>query len=197
MSARLLSRCLFAGAIVAMAPALARAEEWRVDLDPDRTQVTFTLKATLHTVEGSAQLASGSLVIDTETGAVTGEVVVDAASVDTGNNGRDNKMHGKVLLSAEHPQIVLQPSRVEGALTVGSSTEVAVVGRVVLLGEPHPISIPMKVRIDATNFSVEAVFTIPYVEWGLKDPSTFVLRVAKEIQVRVTAEGTITVEDRE
>ncbi|MCJ7754614.1 MAG: hypothetical protein MUP13_08620, partial [Thermoanaerobaculales bacterium] len=79
MNARIISRCLLAGSIVALAPAQVRAAEWRVDLDPERTQVTFTLKATLHTVDGTAQLASGSLVIDPETGAVAGEIVVDAA----------------------------------------------------------------------------------------------------------------------
>ena len=34
-------------------------------------------------------------------------------------------------------------------------------------------------------------FEIPYVEWGLRDPSTFVLRVAKKVGVTIDAQGTM------
>ena len=45
------------------------------------------------------------------------------------------------------------------------------------------------------RFTASTEFEIPYVEWGLDDPSTFVLRVAKEVQVMIEAEGTIVVTD--
>jgi len=190
VNARIITRCLLVGAIAAIAPAQVRAAEWRVDLDPGRTQVTFTLKATLHTVDGTAQLASGSLVIDPETGAVVGEIVIDAASADTGNNGRDRKMHGKVLHSKDHPRIVFRPNHVNGTLTAGSNTGVTLVGDFELLGKPHQISVPLDIRIDGSHFEAVVEFSVPYVEWGLEDPSTFVLRVAKEVQVQVITEGT-------
>lgn len=38
-------------------------------------------------------------------------------------------------------------------------------------------------------------FEIPYVEWGLDDPSTFILRVAKEVRVTIETAGTIIVVD--
>jgi len=195
VKAGFIPRCLVAAALVAVAPVQAPAAEWHVDLDPARTQVTFTLKATLHTVDGSARLASGSLVIDTDTGTVSGEIVIDAASTGTGNSGRDKKMHGKVLQSHEYPRIVLKPQSIEGPITSGQATEVVLTGELFVLDSPHPITIPLALRIEDTRFSAEAEFTVPYVEWGLEDPSTFVLKVAKEVQVRVTTEGTITVDD--
>ena len=191
MNAAVLYRCLAVALALAVAPSSGAAGEIRVDLDPELTRVSFTLKATLHTVEGTAQLASGSLVIDPETSAVAGEIVVDAASTDTGNTGRDKKMHGKVLLSAGHPQIVFRPTHLEGSLSNGAKTGITLVGDIELLGEPHQISIPLDIRIDGSHFEATAEFSVPYVEWGLEDPSTFVLRVAKGVQVRVTAEGTI------
>jgi polyisoprenoid-binding protein YceI len=176
---------------VGLVPTIAAAGEWHVKLDPESTHISFTLKATMHTVTGTSQLASGVLVIDPETGSVSAEIVVDAASTDTGNTGRDKKMHGKVLLSTGHSQIVFRPDHFEETLSAGSNTGVTLVGEFELLGKSHPISIPLDIRIDGSHFEATAEFPVPYVEWGLEDPSTFVLRVAKEVQIRVTAEGTI------
>jgi polyisoprenoid-binding protein YceI len=196
VNAGFVSRCLLVGAIVvALAPVQSPAAEWHVELDPARTRVTFTLKATLHTVDGSARLASGSLVVDTDTGTVSGAIIVDAASAGTGNMGRDKKMHSKVLQSDDHPKIVLRPQSIEGPITSGPATEVVLVGELFVLDSQHSITVPLTVRIEDAGFSAEAEFTVPYVEWGLEDPSTFVLRVAKEVRVRVTTEGTITVGD--
>jgi len=192
-----LVHCLALTLIVAMAAAPASAAGWQVDLDPARTKVSFTLKATMHTVHGSAELASGSLVIDPDTGAVDGEIVIDAPSAETGNGSRDKKMHGKVLLSGDHPRIALRPERLEGELTAGPNLTVTLVGDLELLGTSHPISIPLDIRIDGSSFTATAEFTVPYVAWGLKNPSTFVLRVAKEVQVQVAAEGTIDVGDQD
>lgn len=180
--------------ILAAIAAPASASEWKVDLDPERTSVSFALKATMHTVHGTAKLSSGSLVIDPETGAASGEIVIDAPSAETGNGSRDKKMHRKVLVSEEHTRIVLRPKRLEGKLTRGHNTTVTVVGELELLGTPHPVTIPLDLLIEDSSFTASAEFTVPYAAWGLEDPSTFVLRVAKEVRVQVTTEGTLATE---
>jgi len=68
-------------------------------------------------------------------------------------------------------------------------------GEIEILGQLHEIAIPLRVEINGGGFTAHAEFEIPYVEWGLDDPSTFVLRVAKEVQVMIEAEGTIVVTD--
>jgi polyisoprenoid-binding protein YceI len=78
----------------------AAAAEIRVHLSPESTTIEFTLKATMHTVHGTASLDHADFTFDTETGAASGEAVVIAGSADTGNKKRDKKMHGKVLLSS-------------------------------------------------------------------------------------------------
>lgn len=195
MSAALLYRRFAVALAIVGASTLAFGGEWRVDLDPEQTRLSLTLKATLHTVDGTARLTSGWLVIDPETGAAAGEIVVDAASTDTGNASRDKKMHGKVLLSAEHPQIVFRPDHFQGNISPGSNTGVVLAGEFELLGKAHRISVPLDIRIDGSHFEATAEFPVPYVEWGLKDPSTFVLKVAKAVQVRISSEGTITGEN--
>ena len=187
---------LIALTLMFLVPAASvSAAGWQVDLDPERTTVSFTLKATMHTVHGTANLATGSLVIDPDSGAVDGEIVIDAPSTETGNGSRDKKMHRKVLVTADNPRIVLRIRSLEGHLALEGASEVTLHGEIEILGQPHEIAIPLQVEIDGEDFTAHAGFEIPYVEWGLKDPSTFVLRVAKEVQVVIEAEGTIIVTD--
>jgi len=167
------------------------AAEWRIEVDPLRTSVSFTLKATMHSVHGTAAATSGGISIDPDTGAATGEIVIDATSAETGNHSRDKKMHRKVLVTIDHPQIVLRIRRLDGHLARQGSSEVTLHGEIEILGQAHAITIPLEVEIVGGDFTAHGQFDIPYVEWGLKDPSTFILRVAKEVQVEVTAEGTV------
>jgi len=100
-------------------------------------------------------------------------------------------MHAKVLLTADNPRIVLRARRLEGDLALEGTSEVTLHGKMEILGHSHEISIPLRIQINGGRFTAHGQFDIPYVEWGLKDPSTFILRVAKEVQVEVTAEGTV------
>lgn len=160
----------------------------RVELRPDDTTIVFELSATMHSVHGRANLLQGSFVFDTATGTASGEAIVAAASADTNNAKRDRKMHAEVLLSSTHPKIVLRAESFEGELSRAGASEITVLGTLELLGVPHPIEVPITVAIDGDRAAVHAAFAVPYVEWGLEDPSNFLLRVAKIVSVTVTAE---------
>ena len=185
---------LLAAASAAHGP-MATAAEWRVELDPAATSIRFTLGATLHTVEGRISLSSGSLSLDPETGAVAGEIVVDATSADTGNSSRDEDMHAKVLQSSAHPTIVLRPERLEGEVAAQGTSAVQLKGHMELAGTTHEITIPVDVTVNGSSISATAEFTVPYVKWGLEDPSKLFLRVAKVVHLTVAAEGSVAVAD--
>jgi polyisoprenoid-binding protein YceI len=176
--------------LIALAAPLT-ADELRIELDPELTSISFRLQATLHSVHGSAALVAGSLRLNTESGAMAGAVTIDATAAETGNKKRDKKMHGKVLLTADHPEIVLRAQRLEGELAQQGASDVTLHGEIEILGRTHQIGIPSHVEIDGGRFTASLEFEIPYVDWGLKDPSTFVLRVAKAVEITVSAKGTV------
>ncbi len=51
------------------------------------------------------------------------------------------------------------------------------------------MTIPVRVQMQNASVTARAKFTVPYVSWGMRDPSTFALQVAKSVDVDVTLEG--------
>ncbi len=169
----------------------ARAAEQTLRLDPQKTRVTFSLGATMHTVHGSVPLTAVEILFELESGAASGNVRFDARRTETGNEKRDKKMHSKVLESERFPDIVFSPSRVEGGLTSLGRMEITLHGSVSIHGTEHPISLEAVVEIEGDGISGSFDFTVPYVAWGMKDPSVMLLRTAKEVEVTVEVQGTL------
>lgn len=176
-------------AIVFSAPV--QAQSITLNLDPARTQITFTLGATLHTVEGSFKLKNSAIQFNPATGKASGDIVVDATSGESGNNSRDRKMHKSVLESQNYPEIVFVPERVQGQVLLSGESHVQIQGLVKLHGGQHEITIPADIQVTGAQLTANLHFTIPYVEWGLKDPSTFVLHVEKKVDVAIRVAGSL------
>jgi len=180
-----------ASAIAAVTLPVA-ASEHVLRIDPDGTAVTFVLEATAHDVEGTLVVVSGEIRFDPETGAASGQIVVDAKRADTGNARRDRKMHDDVLETARYPLFVFRPSSFSGAYAESGRSDVELGGTMSIHGEDHPMNLAATVTVDGGRLSGRAEFSIPYVDWGMEDPSWFVLRVAKQVRVRVEIRGTVT-----
>ena len=181
-------RCLLALAFLGSAfAALGQPEIFQ--LDPSRTEVSFSLGAMMHTVHGSFALKSGEIQFDRTTGAVSGQIVVDATSGKTGNDRRDRDMHQSVLESAKYPLIIFKPDHFEGKLPPEGSSEIRVHGTFSIHGADHEMTIPVEVEASPPHLSARLRFAVPYVKWGLKDPSTFFLRVKDTVQMEVRAVG--------
>lgn len=179
-----------AAAIACLAAAPATLAQVRdLTLDPAASQVTFTLGTTFHEVHGTLVLERGAIRFDPATGEASGEITVDARRAETGNDKRDAKMHGEVLESQRFPQIVFRPQRVEGKLAEAGHSDLRLVGVMALHGTDHPMTILIGVDAEGERVRSLATFQIPYVEWGMEDPSIFIARADKVVEVTVRAEG--------
>lgn len=184
-------RTLLAAALTTLAAVPARAETRVLVLDPAATRVSFTLGATGHDVEGGLALKSGRIAFDPATGAASGTITVDLTRAATGSESRDKTMHEKVLETGAHPLAVFKAEKLRGTVAPSGSSQVTLDGTLSFHGAEHKLSLPAKVQVNGERVEAEVVFPIPFVEWGLHDPSIAFLRVEKVVTVKVHAQGSL------
>lgn len=193
--AALVSILVLLGLALGVTVRSGAAEELTLTLDPEASTITFTLGAVLHTVEGSFRLEQGEVHFDPETGVASGRLVVDATSGNTGNDGRDEDMHTKVLESARYPDFVFTPTRLEGTFAPSGTSEVTLQGTLEIHGTAHEIAIPVTAAVspgpDGRRLEATGSFEVPYVEWGMEDPGNFLLSVDDVVDVSAEAVGRI------
>jgi len=181
-------RCTVFVAVALLLSPVVRAQESVVTLDPAATKIDFTLGATMHTVHGSFKLKSGEIRFDLATGKAGGSVVVDATTAYTSNSGRDSKMHKEILESAKFPEIVFTPTGVKGSMAPQGTSEVDVTGVMRLHGADHEITVAISVEPAADGrLHASLKFAVPYIKWGLKNPSNFFLHVSDTVNVEIDA----------
>ncbi len=176
----------------AVAVIPASAARYTLDLKPENTKIQWTLGDVLHTVHGTFALKSGALTFDTESGAVSGKIVVDLESGASGSPARDRRMQANVLESLKFPDVVFTPDRFEGKLAVPGTSNVKIHGIFRIHGVEHEMTASVQTKAAADQMSAAIAFQVPYVAWGMKDPSTFILKVNKAVQIDMNATGTLT-----
>jgi polyisoprenoid-binding protein YceI len=171
---------------------VAHAQELAVQLDPVQTKIEFTLGATLHTVHGSFKLKSGAIRFDPSTGTASGAIVIDATSGESGNSSRDRRMHREILESEQFPEIIFTPKQIKGALAAEGPSKLEVSGQIRLHGQDHDAALLVDILSDGKQLQMTTQEVIPYVLWGLKNPSTFILRVSDRVTIDIRAAGHVT-----
>jgi len=159
-------------------------------LDPAQSMVHWTLGTTLHTVHGTFALKKGALQLDLSTGKATGEIVADATSCKTDNDSRDKKMHKDVLESARFTDIVFRADRIDGKVASQGESGVQLHGVFLLHGAEHEFTVPVHANLTADHWSATANFSIPFIDWGLKNPSNWLLKVDHAVTVDLDLKGT-------
>ena len=183
----------WAAVVLAFAvPAFLSAQEAVLELDPTQTHIEFILADFLHSVHGTFKLKSGTIRFDPATGKAGGLVVVDVTSGESGNGSRDHKMHKDILESRKYPEATFTPVRVTGRLEAQGDSPIDLSGIFKLHGKEHELTLATTVRRGGDQLTASTHLEIPYVDWGLKDPSTLFLRVDSQVEIDIKTVGRIT-----
>ena len=160
-------------------------------VDPAQSTVHWTLGSSLHTVHGTFALKRGSLTIDPATGKAGGGIVADATSGKSGNDGRDRKMHKEVLESVRFAEIIFRPDSITGRLDTQGESAVQIRGILVLHGSEHELTVPVQANIAGDHWTGSAKFSVPFIDWGLKNPSNWLLKVEHSVMIDLELKGTL------
>ncbi len=174
----------------AIAVTGAFAQPISIDLNPAKTRIEFVIGDVLHTVHGTFKLKSGHIDVNPRTKAISGQIVVDASSGNSGSGARDGRMKQNVLEVDRYAEITFTPSTIEGDLSTRPSS-VTVTGWFDIHGQRHRLSIPVQVTMPGDKAVAIGTFVVPYVAWGMRNPSTLFLRVSPQVEIKITAVGSI------
>jgi polyisoprenoid-binding protein YceI len=167
------------------------ARNIEIHFDPASTQIRFKVGSMLRDVRGSFQFKGGALAVDPDSTLAQGELLVDATTGRTGNAARDKELQEDVLESKRYPSIFFHAEHLRGQIPkTNGSSDVIAEGMLNIHGADHPLQ--MKVHLVRVGNSLSATthFTVPYVEWGMKNPHGSFLHLSKTAQVDVSAKGT-------
>jgi polyisoprenoid-binding protein YceI len=169
------------------APTLAK--ELALNVDPGQSTVHWVLGSTLHTVHGTFALKRGTLQLNPESGKASGEIVVDAVSGESGNTSRDKRMHKEILESQRYTEVAFRPDHADGSIPSQGSSSLQLHGIFLMHGAQHELTIPVQAELADGRWKGTAKFSVPYIQWGLKNPSNFFLKVDPAVEIELAFAG--------
>jgi hypothetical protein len=198
--------------------------------------IYFDLDGFPHQVHSKLKLVSGKIEVDPASGELSGLIVVDTASGDSGNRLRDAEMRNNILsttLSSDHLHSKSMSTDCSNAEQISrscawdtKSNHMRLAHSLVTLSEMKGLTyrffaslrmtvlrgyiikctnvlwsdlalhgvkqelvVDSEVLLQGDEVKISGHFVVPYVDWGLKDPSLWRLRVAKQVAINVHTQG--------
>jgi polyisoprenoid-binding protein YceI len=175
---------------VLLGPA-ALAQHQTFAVNPDASEVEMKLNTTHEVVNGTFNIQSGSIEFDRSNPKMSGSVTVLAGSGKTGNDSRDKKMNKDILKVNQYTTISFAPKTYTGTIAPSGDSTIQVSGVFTLLGNPHDMTIPMQIHIDRSKVTVRAQFVVPYVQWGVKNPSFMFWKAENDVAIDLNLVGQV------
>ena len=181
-------------AVVALAlifaPA-ALAQHQTFAVNPDASDVKMKLNTTHEVVNGTFHIQSGSIEFDRSAPKMSGSVAVLAGSGKTGNDSRDKKMNKDILKVDQYTTVSFAPKTYTGTIAPSGDSTIQVNGVFTLLGNPHDLTIPIRIHMDGSKATAKAQFVVPYVQWGLKNPSFLIWKAENDVAMDINLVGQV------
>jgi polyisoprenoid-binding protein YceI len=181
-------------AVVALALIFATAtlaQRQTFAVNPDASEVKIKLNTTHEVVNGTFHIQSGSIELDRSNSKMSGSVAVLAGSGKTGNDSRDKKMNKDILKVDQYTTVSFAPKTYTGTIAPGGDSTIQVSGVFTLLGNPHNLTIPIQIHMDGSKATARAQFVVPYVQWGLKNPSFMFWKAENNVAIDLNLVGQI------
>src|ERR1035437_3085188 len=109
------AKSLFLALPLVVAP-VAFAQHQNFTVNPDASEVAFSLGGNTHHVNGTFHVQSGSIDFDRGAAKISGSVVVAAGSGNSGDQGRDKKMNTDVLDTVDFAEVSFVPKSYQGTI---------------------------------------------------------------------------------
>lgn len=183
------SFAVFALAVI-VAPAVF-AQRQTFTVNPDASEVKMALKTTHELVSGTFHVQSGSIEFNLSSPKMSGSVAVLAGSGKTGNDSRDKKMKKDILKVDQYTIVSFAPETYSGTIARSGDSTIRVTGAFTLLGNPHEMTIPMQLHMDKSKATARTQFVVPYVQWGLKNPSFMFWKADNNVAIELDLLGEI------
>ena len=175
---------------VILAP-VALAQHRTFAVNSDASEVKIKLNTTHEVVNGTFHVQSGSINFDRTASHISGIVIVAAGSGKTGNDSRDKKMNKDILKVEQFASVSFSPKTYTGIITASGDSTIQVSGIFTLLGTAHDLTIPMQIHIDGSKATAKGEFVVPYVQWGLKNPSFLIWKAENNVVIYLNLVGQI------
>lgn len=182
-------------AVILVPAALAQRQVFAANADA--SEVKMALKTTHELVNGTFHIQSGSIEFDRGSSEMSGSVIVLAGSGKTGNDSRDKRMNKDILKVDQYTIVSFAPKTYTGVIAPSGDSAIQVSGVFTLLGTPHDLIVPVQIHIDtsntttASNATARAQFVIPYVQWGLKNPSFLFWKADNDVTIDLNLVGQV------
>jgi polyisoprenoid-binding protein YceI len=163
-------------------PGAVEAQPLRFRILSEASEITFRATSRLMNADGRFSRFSGDVVVDPA--ALTSariSLTIDAASLDTGIEMRDNHLRSSDFFEVDRfPTVTFQSLRVEAA-----GRRATVVGRLTLHGVTREIAVPIDVQITNTALVASGEFIVNRGEYAI-NYNSFMNPIGNEVRVAFT-----------
>jgi hypothetical protein len=100
-------------------------------------------------------------------------------------------MNREILKVDQYTTVSFAPKTYSGTIAPSGDSTIQVSGVFTLLGYPHDLTIPMQIHIDGSKATASAQFVVPYVGWGLKNPSFMFWKAENDVAIDLSLVGQV------